>query len=76
MKQFGGNEVKDDRGGAEADKTEIQGQEYCKQDTYDDDLSGQISETTEENLSHGIYELKLEERGQPDKVAIFEWVNT
>ena len=76
MKQFGGNEGKDDGEGAEADETEIQGQEYYKQDTYDDDLGGQISETTEDDLSHGIYELKMEEKEEPDKVAIFEWVNT
>ena len=63
----------DDGGGAEADETEIQGQEYYKQDSYDDDLDGQISEATEEDLSH--YELKMEEQEQPDKVALFEWVN-
>ena len=47
----------------------IQGQEHYEQDTYDDDLGGQICETTGEDLSHGIHELEREER---DKVAIFE----
>ena len=65
----------DDGGGAKADKTEIQGQEYYKQDTYDEDLGGQISKlATKEDLSH--YELKMKEQEQPDKVAIFKWVNT
>ncbi|XP_044180813.1 uncharacterized protein LOC114963733 [Acropora millepora] len=72
VKQFGGNKGKDDDGSAEADKMEIQGQEHFKQDTYDEDLGGQISETTEEYLSHGIYELQMEKQEQPDKVAIFE----
>lgn len=76
VKQFGGNESKDNGKGAEADETEIQGQECYKQDTYDDDLGGQRSETTEDDLSHGIYELKMEEQEEPDNVTIFEWVNT
>ena len=50
----------------------MQGQEHYEQDTYDDDLSGQISERTGEDLSHGIHELQWEEREEPDKVAIFE----
>lgn len=72
VKQFGGNEDTDDGGGAEADKLERQGQEYSKQDTYDDDLSRQISETRKEDFSHGICKLQMEEQEQPDKVAIFE----
>ena len=71
MKHFGGNEGTEDGGVAEADKTEIQGQ-----DTYDEGLGGQISETPEEDLSHRINEVQIEEQEQPDKVAIFEWVNT
>ena len=49
--------------GAEADKTEIQGQEYFEQGNYEEDSSGQTSETTEEHL-----QLKEEQQ----KVAIFE----
>ena len=72
MKQYGGNEVYYDGRGAEADEAEIQGQEDYKQDTRYHDLAGQVSETTEEDLSHGIYELQMAEREEPDKVAIFE----
>ena len=71
-KQYGGNDGKDYGGGAEADKTEIQGQEHYEQDTCDDDLSGQISETTQGDLSHRILELQMEEQEEPDKVAIFK----
>ena len=56
--------------GAEADKTEIQGQEYYEQGNYDEDSSGQTSETREEDLRHEIHKLQLKE--EPDKVAIFE----
>ena len=56
--------------GAEADKTEIQGQEYYEQGNYDEDSSGQTSETREEDLPHEIHKLQLKE--EPDKVAIFE----
>lgn len=76
VKLFGESEGKDDGGGAEGDKTEIQGQEYYKKDTYDEDLGGQKSEMTEEALSYGIDEVQIEELEQPNKVAIFEWVNT
>ena len=54
---------------AEADKIEIQGQEYYEQGSYDDDSSRQTSETTEADLSH---ELQLKDQEEPDKVAIFE----
>ena len=56
--------------GAEADKTEIQGQEYYEQGNYDEDWSGQTSETREEDLPREIHKLQLKE--EPDKVAIFE----
>ncbi|XP_074618412.1 uncharacterized protein LOC141877364 isoform X3 [Acropora palmata] len=55
---------------AEADKTEIQGQEYYEQGSDDDVSSGQTSETREEDLPHEIHKLQLKE--EPDKVAIFE----
>ena len=55
---------------AEANKTEIQGQEYYEQGNYNDDSSGQTSETTEEDLLHEIHKLRLKE--EPDKVVIFE----
>ena len=71
-KQYSGNEGQDDGGGGEADETEIQGQEHYKEDTYGDDKSRQISEKTEDDLSHGIYELQMEEQEEPDKVAIFQ----
>ena len=70
-KQYVGNEGKDDRRGDEGDKTETQGQELCEQDTCDDDQSEQISETTEEDLFHGIHKQQMEEREEPNKVAIF-----
>ena len=57
--------------GAEADKTEIQGQEYYEQGSYDDDSNGQTSETTEADLSHELH-LKEQEEPDKDKVAIFE----
>jgi len=57
---------------AEADETKIQEQEYYEQGSYDDDSSGQTSETTEEDLSHEIHEPQLEDQEEPDKVAIFE----
>ena len=56
--------------GTEADKTEIQGQTYYEEGSYDDDSSGQTSETREEDLPHEIHKLQLKE--EPDKVAIFE----
>ncbi|XP_074628643.1 uncharacterized protein LOC141886376 isoform X3 [Acropora palmata] len=56
--------------GAEADKTEIQGQGYYEQGNYDENSSGQTSETREEDLPHEIHKLQLKE--EPDKVAIFE----
>ena len=74
--QYGGNEGKDDGGDAEAGKTEMQEQEHYDQGRYDDDLSAQISETTEEDLFHGIHELPMKEQEELDKVAIFEWVIT
>ena len=55
--------------GAEADKTEIQGQEYYERGSYDDDSIGQTSETTEADSSH---KLQLKDQEEPDKVAIFE----
>lgn len=71
-KQYSGNEGKDDEGGVEADKTKIQGQVQYEQETYDDDLGAQISETMKEDLFHGIHELEMEEREELDKVTIFE----
>ncbi|XP_074628473.1 uncharacterized protein LOC141886255 isoform X5 [Acropora palmata] len=71
-RQYGGNEGKDDEGGAEPDKTEIQGQVRYEQDTYDDDLGTQISETTEEDLFHGIHELQMEEQEATERVTIFK----
>ena len=73
-KQYGGNKGKDNGGGAVTDKTKIQEQEHCEQGSSDDDLSAQIiiSETTEEDLFHGIHELLMEEQEELDKVAIFE----
>ncbi|XP_044167054.1 uncharacterized protein LOC122951082 [Acropora millepora] len=71
-RQYGGNEGKDDGGRAEADKTEIQGQVRYEQDTYDDDLGTQISETTEEDLFHGIHELQMEEQEATERVTIFK----
>ncbi|XP_015750317.1 PREDICTED: uncharacterized protein LOC107330190 [Acropora digitifera] len=71
-KQYGGNEGKDDGGDAEAGKTEMQEQEHYDQGRYDDDLSAQISETTEEDLFHGIHELPMKEQEELEKVAIFE----
>ena len=56
--------------GAEADKMEIQGQEYYEQGNYDEDSSGQTSETREEDLPHEIHKLQWKE--EPHKVAIFE----
>ena len=56
--------------GAEADKTEIKRQECCEQGNYDEDSSGQTSETREEDLPREIHKLQLKE--EPDKVAIFE----
>ena len=73
-KQYGGNGRKDYGGGAEAVKIEIHGQDHYEQNICDDDLSGQISEITEQNLSHRIRELQMEEKEEPDKVAIFAWV--
>ena len=75
-KQYGGNESKDNEGGVEAGITEIQGQVRHEQDSYDDDLGAQISETTEEDLFHGIHELLMEEQEELDKVTIFKWVIT
>ncbi|XP_044174645.1 uncharacterized protein LOC114951472 [Acropora millepora] len=60
----------DQASGTEADKTEIQGQEYYEQGSDDDDSRGQTSETREEDLPHEIHKLQLKE--EPDKVAIFE----
>ena len=40
------------------------GEEHYKQDTNDDDQGG-----------HGIHEPQKDEQEDPDKVAIFEWVN-
>ncbi|XP_067018270.1 uncharacterized protein [Acropora muricata] len=71
-KQYGGNGSKDDGGGAEADKTEMQGQEHYEQGSCDDDSSEQTSGTLEEDLSREILELQLKDREEPDKVAIFE----
>ncbi|XP_015776085.1 PREDICTED: uncharacterized protein LOC107354153, partial [Acropora digitifera] len=71
-KQYGGNKGKDNGGGAVTDKTKIQEQEHYEQGSSDDDLSAQISETTEEDLFHGIHELLREEQEELDKVAIFE----
>ena len=71
-KQYVGSEGKDDGGGAEGDKTETHGQEHYEQYTYDDNLSEQISETTEEDLFHGIHKQQMKEQEEPNKVAIFE----
>ena len=69
-KQYDGNKGKDDGGGAEAHKMEIQGEGHFEQDTYDDDKSRQIGEVMKKDFSHAMQELQKEE-GQ-DKVAIFE----
>ncbi|XP_074627687.1 uncharacterized protein LOC141885736 isoform X6 [Acropora palmata] len=73
-KQYDGNKGKDDGGGAEAHKMEIQGEGHFEQDTYDDDKSRQIGEVMKKDFSHAMQELQKEE-GQ-DKVAIFEGIVT
>ena len=50
----------------------MQEQEHSDQGRYDDDLSAQISETTEEDLFQGIHELPMKEQEELEKVAIFE----
>ena len=69
-KQYDGNKGKDDEGDAEANKMETQEEEHHKQDTYDDDESGQISEAMKKDFSHAMQELQKEE--DQEKVAIFE----
>lgn len=66
--QYGGNEGKDDEGGVEADKREIQGQEHYEKGSCDDDPS----EMTGQDLFHGIHELQMEEQEELDKLTIFE----
>ena len=51
---------------------ETQEEEHCEQDTYDDDQGGQISDVMKKDFSPGIHELEIENREDPDKVAIFE----
>ena len=50
-------------------------EEHYEQDTYNDDQSGQISDVMKKDFSPGIHELQIEKQEEPDKVAIFEWVN-
>lgn len=65
-KQYSGNEGRDDGGGAQADKTETQGQKQYEQDTYGDDLRGPMSEAMK------VHDIQLGEHEEQDKVAIFE----